>query len=257
MPADDEWHYERRRIPITSGWGPCKRTDWVPVEEHYRGRNSRTVRTFLRVVGLDPESAYVTRSVNRNRPMLDFGHGGDDDNGRDLARQYAGFRERELHPGLWRYHHVDDAPAPAQSHDIDRVIANDLQELEQFRAQRFENRMGELNAEINAIDVRYWDRIQEYQQALAADAEINGRGVGDPQRQVQEIRDAVERMQQNEGRRNQAEERRDVERRVQERMRVAEQMVRDLRRQHERERDRDRRERDHHRRRVHHRRHDW
>ncbi|KIW11097.1 hypothetical protein PV08_10396 [Exophiala spinifera] len=251
MPADDEWYYERRRIPITRGWGPCKQTDWVPVEEFYQGRNSRTVRTFLRAVGLNPDSSLETRAVDRFRPIVHL-DGGDDDannnNGRDFL-QYAGYRERELHAGPWRWHPVGGPPAPAQIHEVDRVIANDLQELEQFRAQRFEHRIGELNAQINEIGGRYQQQIQEYHQALAAE------GVG-PQRELREVQDALRRMRQDDELRRQEDERREVERRVNlrceaalDRLRTIEQVQRDLRLQQAL--DRARHERDYHRRRHH------
>lgn len=262
---DDEWHYERRRIPITRGWGPCKQTDWVPVEEFYQGRNSRTVRTFLRAVGLDPDSTFETRAVDRHRPIVVLdddgggGGGGNNNNNNNHRRdipQYAGYRERELHAGPWRYHPVGAAalPAPAQIHEVDRAIANDLQELEQFRAQRFENRMGELNAQIDEIGGRYRQRIQEYQQALAAEE-----GVVGPQRELQDIQDALRKMQESDERRRQAEERREVDRMARarcevamERLRGVEQMQRELRRQ-QHAIERERHEREHYRRRRHHR----
>ncbi|KAJ9611359.1 hypothetical protein H2200_004543 [Cladophialophora chaetospira] len=53
--------WQQQRIPVSRGWGPCKRTKWVPVSEHYshQGADGYTrVRDWR--VNLDPGVLYPT-----------------------------------------------------------------------------------------------------------------------------------------------------------------------------------------------------
>ncbi|EXJ85865.1 hypothetical protein A1O1_06234 [Capronia coronata CBS 617.96] len=163
--ADDDWTYRRRRIPITKGWGPCKRTYWVPVDEHYRGNDGRRTRTLSRTIGLDPDAL-----PERRRGGVYYL---DDDY---EPRDYAGFREimhddragrdervQQRYPdegwnAVWPW----QPPIPWDA--LDPAIAEDLQQLENMRAQQHQERMDRQNQEINEIDGRAVQHIQGMQE---------------------------------------------------------------------------------------------
>jgi hypothetical protein len=185
MPEVD-WTYERRRIPITTGWGPCKRTNWVPVNEYYTDSDGRRRRTFFRAVGLDPEAA-------RYGPLRELNS--DERPNRDLVRiddppagQYAGFRERPEanHGPYWRYHAVGQGLAEVQAGGqppilvpepgwngvwpwqppipwdaLDPVIAEALQRDEEREAQRARDDINRRNAEIGEIEARIHGHVND------------------------------------------------------------------------------------------------
>ncbi|EXJ85100.1 hypothetical protein A1O3_05775 [Capronia epimyces CBS 606.96] len=163
--ADDEWTYRRRRIPITKRWGPCKRTYWVPVDEHYTGNDGRRGWTFSRTLGLDPDALPERRRLY----ILDD---------EDEPREYAGFRElvgvdRAGHEERGHGRQPEEGwnavwpwQAPVPWNVLDPAIAEDLQELENMRAQRHQERMDQHNQEINEIDGRAFQHIQRMQENL-------------------------------------------------------------------------------------------
>ncbi|KAK5413329.1 hypothetical protein LTR06_004756 [Exophiala xenobiotica] len=174
--TDDEWYYERRRIPITKGWGPCKKTHWVPVNEYYTGRNPRTVRTFLRAVGLNPDATFETRAA----PTQQVVYLDNDDN---APVRYDGFREREIEAGPWRYYPGRGRP-PIPRDDLDPAIAQDLRELEEMRQKRHRDNIDRINQQMDEINNRLANNFREFGQAM------QGRG---PERELQEAREELDR----------------------------------------------------------------
>lgn len=225
--ADDEWYYERRRIPFTKGWGPCKKTHWVPVNEYYTGRNPRRVRSFLRTVGIDPQAQFERHRM----PVVYL------DDIERVPWRYAGFRERTPGDPNWRYYPEDgwngvppwQPPIPWEA--LDPVIADDLRQLEEQRAQQHRENIDQINAEIAAIDGRYQEHIDRYEENMRG-------GVVDPGGRLRGLRREISLLNNWEERRREEDNRRDAR----ERRHALED---DIRRQMEQER---RERRRHHRR---------
>ncbi|KIW88895.1 uncharacterized protein Z519_10379 [Cladophialophora bantiana CBS 173.52] len=105
-----------RRIPITKGWGPCKRTHWVPVSDYESWQTpDGFTHTSHWSVGIDPWAP----GIRRPRILL-----------ADHDLQYLGFRETRpggpgwlLCPGLGEVNEI-----------LDAAYARDQQELEERRA---------------------------------------------------------------------------------------------------------------------------
>jgi len=219
--ADGEWSYTRRRIPITKGWGPCKRTHWVPVNEHYTERHGPRLRTFSRAVGIDPDAHLPTQLHDSVVYVLP-----DDDD----RHRYVGFRERDFRPGdaAWRYHPTWEGQGRAQGRPpvlvpeggyngvwpwqppipwgaLDPTIAADLQEVEALRAQRHRTRVDEIQAEIGEIGGRIHGHVDGYVQNLARNL-MDG---GDEQRgRLEQLRAEIAALDEEQARRRRAEEER-------------------------------------------------
>ncbi|KAJ4503664.1 hypothetical protein HRR83_008855 [Exophiala dermatitidis] len=159
--ADDEWTYMRRRIPITRGWGPCKQTYWLPVDEHYTGNNGRRGRIVSWTLGLNPDALH-----DRHREVHH-------DDGDGLPGRYGGYRERPEYGGQRYPRHPDQGwnavwpwQPPVPWNALDPAIAEDLQQLENMRAQRHRERIERQNREIAEIDGRAIQHIQGMQDNL-------------------------------------------------------------------------------------------
>ncbi|KAK4946051.1 hypothetical protein LTR10_014853 [Elasticomyces elasticus] len=179
MP-DDEWYYGRRRIPITRGWGPCKRTQWVPTNEYYTGRNPRRVRTFFRAVGIDPDAQFERHRI----PIIYL----DDDD--HVPIHYAGFRERGPGDANWRYYpegggnSVPPRQPPIPRDTLDPVVAEALQHLEETGAQQHRDNINQINAQINVIDGRYRDHINTYEENMRGGIVDSGGRLGDLRNEI-------------------------------------------------------------------------
>ncbi|OAL38684.1 hypothetical protein AYO20_01890 [Fonsecaea nubica] len=111
---------EVRRIPVTKGWGPCKRTHWVPISDYeaYQTPDGFTHTSHWRV-GVDPWA------LGLRRPGIFLA---DDD------IRYVGFREtrsggpggQRIRDGHWSFGELNEI--------LDGVYARDQQELEDRRA---------------------------------------------------------------------------------------------------------------------------
>ncbi|ETI29414.1 hypothetical protein G647_01867 [Cladophialophora carrionii CBS 160.54] len=146
--------WQQRRIPINKGWGPCKRTHWVPVNEHYsvQGLDGMT-RTWDWRVGIEPGAFAPTGGFYTSGNMgyggfLERGPGGPLVVVRDRDRGH-GLSNRAIN-GL-----LDDILA--RDPDDDRRAASERRE-DEFRA-----RWLALHNEGNACRDRFGGHIETYE----------------------------------------------------------------------------------------------
>ena len=147
--------WQQRRIPITRGWGPCKRTNRVPVSEHYSHQGADGItRDWDWQVGLDP-GAFVRRG-GMFPPYDDF--------------PYLGFREtRPGGPGwISRGRPGDGRGNRGLNELLDEILARGMQEdedrraISERRADEFRARWLRLHDEENACRDNFPKHLQEY-----------------------------------------------------------------------------------------------
>ncbi|KAI1620910.1 hypothetical protein EDD37DRAFT_639271 [Exophiala viscosa] len=195
--ADDEWYYGRRRVPVTRGWGPCKRTHWVPTNEYYSGRNPRRVQAFFRAVGIDPDAQFERHRI----PIIYL----DDDD--QVPMQYAGFRERGPGDPNWRYYPEGggNGALPGQNpmpYDArNPIIAEALQQREETRAQQHRDNINQITQQINVIDGRYRDHINTYEDNMRGGIVDPGGRLGDLRNEIS-LHERLERFREDDNRRH-------------------------------------------------------
>lgn len=157
---DDGWVYGRRYGTIRTGWGCFAKTRWVPMDEYYRARSSRGVRSFFRLLAIVP----VPREPQIHYILFDpwdpwyygggwgaplpFPHGGGD----------WGFWPPGFGGRAGRRRGLEDIYA----HIGDQAVAEDIQEWDDWRTTRHRDNVARIDEEINEIV----DRPQGYLEEL-------------------------------------------------------------------------------------------